>query len=361
MKTVTKEFPRNDIYPIEKITAGYTPVLFDIETTGLKAETSHLYLIGVTEIRKDRLLFHQWFAERPSDELEVLSSFLSWLPDRTCLIHFNGRGFDIPYLEKKCREFKVRSMLSQLPNVDLYRSFAPLKDYFGMTSRRLVAYEKLIGLEREDSYNGGELIEVYQSYIGKSKFDPEEAEKLLKLLLLHNEEDIKDMVPVLGLFTYMDLLTGNFTEYSLNASGTDYFTIMLKFRHNFPLDYAKSLATLPSIGPINIKTSGISAEIQIPLINTRLKHFFDDYKNYYYLPAEDVAIHKSVAASVDSSHRIPATKATAYTYAKGDFIPQTGESIKPNYKFELTDKVSFLPVKTLCTDEAVKLYIKSLF
>ncbi len=361
MKTVTKEFPRNDIYPIEKITAGYTPVLFDIETTGLKAETSHLYLIGVTEIRKDRLLFHQWFAERPSDELEVLSSFLSWLPDRTCLIHFNGRGFDIPYLEKKCREFKVRSMLSQLPNVDLYRSFAPLKDYFGMTSRRLVAYEKLIGLEREDSYNGGELIEVYQSYIGKSKFDPEEAEKLLKLLLLHNEEDIKDMVPVLGLFTYMDLFRGDFKECKTEQNENGRLKLKLGFQSCFPIASQKDFATLPGIGNINVRCFDRSAEITVPIVKKRLRHYFEDYKNYYYLPAEDMAIHKSVSSSVNPAHRVAATRTTAYVYANGEFVPQKGTNLKPSFKFELTDGISFLPLKSLEGEGTLRAYVKSLF
>ena len=34
-----------------------------------------------------------------------------------------------------------------------------------------------------------------------------------------------------------------------------------------------------------------------------MRHFYSDYKNYYYLPKEDMAIHKSVAAYVDHEYR----------------------------------------------------------
>lgn len=381
MKTITKEFPRKNIYPIETLTGEYTPVLFDIETTGLKAETSYLYLIGAMEIKRDRLLFYQWFAEKPSEETELLNSFLAWLPDRTCLIHFNGRGFDVPYLTKKCRQRGIPSRLSQMPNIDLYRSFSPLKEYFNMTSRRLVAYERLIGLEREDCYNGGELIDVYKEYIGKSKFDAAGSEQLLHMLLLHNEEDIRDMAPVLGLFTYMDLMSGNFAACEITLpetkdaehkdagnqdaehkeSGNKFLTLTLKFDHEFPLGYSKSFATMPGLGHITVNTSGNTAVITVPLIETRLRHYYEDYRNYFYLPAEDTAIHKSVASSVDPKHRIAAVKATAYTYAKGQFLPQKGTAIKPNFKYELTDAVSFIPLNSLKNDESIKTYLKAIF
>lgn len=364
MKTITKEFPRENIYPVESLTKGYTPVLFDIETTGLKAETSYLYLIGALEIKRDRLIFIQWFAEKPSEEFEVLDRFLAWLPDKACLIHFNGRGFDVPYLTKKCKQFNIPSRLSQMPNIDLYRSFAPLKDYFNMPCRRLVAYEQLIGLDREDSYNGGELIDVYKEYVGKSKFDKEGAEQLLNMLLLHNEEDIRDMVPVLSLFSYMDLFAGNFSCFNLItdcAQPPTALTIHITLHHPVPVNHTKTLATMPGLESIVVTTENDTVTIRIPIVSDRLKHFYDDYRNYYYLPAEDMAVHKSVASCVEPEHRTAATKATAYTWAKGDFIPQTGNIIKPNFKREFADAVSFIPISSLADGEAVRNYVKALF
>ena len=95
MLEINKTLPRGDIYPAELVSKGLPPILFDIETTGLGAKTAYIYLIGALEIKRDRLVFRQWFAEGPADEKLLIESFLSWLPDRSCLISFNGRGFDV--------------------------------------------------------------------------------------------------------------------------------------------------------------------------------------------------------------------------------------------------------------------------
>ena len=52
----------------------------------------------------------------------------------------------------------------------------------------------------------------------------------------------------------------------------------------------------------------------VPVVNDRVKLFYKDYKNYYYLPEQNCAIHKSVAAYVDKSRRTAATKNTCYTW-----------------------------------------------
>lgn len=57
-----------------------------------------------------------------------------------------------------------------------------------------------------------------------------------------------------------------------------------------------------------------------------LKTFFKDYKDYYYLPAEDYAIHKSVGEFVDRSARKQATAHTAYIKKAGTFIPVYDET-----------------------------------
>lgn len=362
MLKIEKTYERGDIYPIERRAGGCAPILFDIETTGLSAASSLIYLIGAMEIKKDRLVFRQWFAESPSDEKEVLESFLNFLPDKACLISFNGRGFDVPFICKRCKSFSLPCYLPQQPDLDLYRVLAPLKEYFSMNSRRLVAYEKLIGLDREDKYNGGELIEVYKEYVGKRKFAPDDAERLKAMLLLHNEEDICDMIPVTALLSFTDLQNGDvksFGSISVNDDESE-LVISTEAFSDFPLSHEKKLATKPGLPMISIVTHGRTADIHVPVFKGRLRHYFEDYKDYYYLPDEDTAIHKSIAESVDAAHRVQATKATAYTWAGGSFIPQYTSRIKPYFKAELNDMLSFIPLKSLRGDEVLKDYIKSI-
>ncbi len=79
-----------------------------------------------------------------------------------------------------------------------------------------------------------------------------------------------------------------------------------------------------------------------------MKYFYSNYKDYYYLPAEDVALHKSVAAFVDKDHRVQAAAANCYTRKYAVYLPQwdffTEPFFKRDYKsrdffFELTDEM----------------------
>ena len=92
------------------------------------------------------------------------------------------------------------------------------------------------------------------------------------------------------------------------------------------------------------KNDGI---LKVPLYEEEMKYFYASYKDYYYLPEEDIALHKSVSSFVDPSHRTQATAATCYTRKYGHFLPQWDILIEPFFKrdykshelfFELTDE-----------------------
>ena len=70
-------------------------LLFDIETTGLSADTSYLYLIGVICSEDGEPTLLQWFCDEFSEEKEVLSSFRDFITNYARLVHYNGTGFDI--------------------------------------------------------------------------------------------------------------------------------------------------------------------------------------------------------------------------------------------------------------------------
>ena len=56
------------------------------------------------------------------------------------------------------------------------------------------------------------------------------------------------------------------------------------------------------------------------------------------------AIHKSVAAYVDKSHRIKAKAATCYTKKSGIFAPWFKEEVTPAFYQNYKDPVSYLEV-----------------
>lgn len=115
-------------------------------------------------------------------------------------------------------------------------------------------------------------------------------------------------------------------------------------RDDFVIDYLKACCRQYALNFKPTRTDylykyadQLDTEINIPRFEGELKHFYKDYKNYYYLPAEDEAYHKSVSEWVDKSARIQATARTAYTKKTGTFVPVYPDiynDIDPNLLFQ---------------------------
>ena len=101
------------------------------------------------------------------------------------------------------------------------------------------------------------------------------------------------------------------------------------------------------------------AALSIQLFEGELKYFYENYKDYFYLPAEDRAIHKSLAAFVAKDYRRKAKPATCYTRKKGIFVPQYEPVITPYFQQKYSDKISFLEIHTdfLLQEENLERYV----
>ena len=91
----------------------------------------------------------------------------------------------------------------------------------------------------------------------------------------------------------------------------------------------KSDAFLPV--PVSFRGEGFSLEAEenrltlfLPRTRGTMLYFYDNYRDYYYLPAEDRAIHKSVAEFVDRASKVRATARTACTKKEGVFFHHPG-------------------------------------
>ena len=72
-----------------------------------------------------------------------------------------------------------------------------------------------------------------------------------------------------------------------------------------------------------------------------MKYFYANYKDYYYLPLEDVALHKSVATFVDKEHRVQAKASTCYTRKESLYLPQWDILFTPIFKRDYQDSLCF--------------------
>ena len=87
-----------------------------------------------------------------------------------------------------------------------------------------------------------------------------------------------------------------------------------------------------------------TAKLMIYAFEGELKYFISDYKNYYYIPLQDCAIHKHVASYLDPRERIPAKATTCYQRHRG--LSSSGKALfKPVFQEAIIRILSGLNVR----------------
>jgi hypothetical protein len=198
--------------------------------------------------------------------------------------------------------------------------------------------EVFFGLDREDMYSGGELISIYHEYLKKKD------ETLKDILLLHNFEDIKGMLTLLSLYAYVPAFSGEFSF--VDSEMQDYTGVNGEMHKELFLYFHLHVSVPKKISAGNdifyLMISGDRLQIRVRLYCGELKLFYPDYKNYYYLPAEDVAIHKSVAFYVDKEYRRHAKASDCYSRKTGIFVPAYEKMQLPCFQTEYQEKVYYI-------------------
>lgn len=355
------EYPFEQHYDINKL------VFFDIETTGFAADSTYLYLIGCAYYKEDSFHLIQWFSEDIREEAQLITSFFEFLNDYDVLLHYNGTGFDIPYLQRKCGLLGLEFSFDKLISIDIYKKITPYKKIFRLNNFKQKTIEVFLNINRTDPFSGGDLIQIYQSYLGKKNFEtlrskrnpgtvfetPSEAEILLKQLLLHNEDDLRGLILISPILSYNDFFEAPIRILSAGVDG-DRFTIHFESSACLPvrISFGNDLA--------HILAFGNHVTLTVQIYEGELKHFYDNYKDYYYLPAEDSVVHKSIAHFVDKDHRSKAKPSNCYTKKQGIFAPQYELLFTPYFKLDYQSKISFLEIHTdfLLQEEKLEQYVK---
>ncbi len=337
MKIWQKETPFAADAPITKEIFTESALFFDIETTGFSSAHTQTYLIGCAARKGNIICTTQFFAEVPQEEKKILCAFFNLASQYRSLISFNGLGFDMPYLKERCACHGLKETLEQFPHLDIFREVSKFKQILKLSNLKQKSLESFLEVDRDDTCSGGDLINVYQEYI---KQPSEESSSLLRI---HNYEDLLGMAKLLPILSYPRLFQGQFQV--LCCDKNRYET----YNHEHALELILTFALehpLPkrfSFGRENIYLTGFQqqAKLKVPIYQGELKYFYPNYRDYYYLPQEDRAIHKSVAFYVDKDFRTKAKAATCYSKKTGCFLPQFEEVITPYFKLEYRDKLSW--------------------
>jgi uncharacterized protein YprB with RNaseH-like and TPR domain len=148
-------------------------LFLDLETTGLSC--TPLFLIGTMAWEQGGFVVRQYFARDYAEEAAITSLFLKSLSGKRLLASFNGKSFDLPYLQTRAAANAISCRVA-LPHFDLlhecrraWRGILP--DCRLQTLERHVCrrtrFSDLPGSEIPDAYhafvrtrNAAEMIEV---------------------------------------------------------------------------------------------------------------------------------------------------------------------------------------------------------
>ena len=153
----------------------------DIETLGLS--NVPIILIGVAEIKKDKIISSQYFLREIYEEPAVIEAYLSHLDEDSVHVTFNGKSFDVPYIRNRCLSNRLEINF-RLPHLDLMY-FA--KNLWGsqLPNCQLQTIEKeLFGIEREGDVPGQYIPGYYNAYLNEKNIGP------IVPIIEHNRQDI---------------------------------------------------------------------------------------------------------------------------------------------------------------------------
>lgn len=329
-------------YPLERIAPIESILFIDIETTGFTAKSASLYLIGCAYFQAGKWRTIQWLAENYNEEADILNAFFEFAKFYRCLIHFNGNNFDLPFITQKCQQLNLPFNFDAFEGIDLYKRINPYKFFLKLPNCKQKTLELFLGIDRTDVFTGGELIGIYHDYV-KTPTDFAESS-----ILLHNADDLKGMLQIVPLLAYYDLFVPSFKTKRVQAN--HYKDSQGNSRTELLIYITPEVALPKSINAYAnncyFRGEGTECTLKVPIYEEELKYFYSNYHDYYYLPTEDVALHKSVSGFVDKEHRVPATAANCYTRKYSSYLQQWDILFEPFFKrdyksrelfFELTD------------------------
>ena len=311
----------DELYPDEKI------MMFDIETTGLSPDRSFIYMIGIN-LREDGkwqtlLLFNDDGRSEPA----IIKEFQEILSRHTVLIDFNGEAFDINFVKRRMQFIQSKMGMSitdhfrSIKNVDLMKMIRPYKYALGLPNIKQKTIERYLGLDRIDKYNGGQLIDIYLSYI--SDRNPNSKH----LCIQHNRDDMFGMMHLSLIFNIESVSKGLFDISKIETEVKNeslYLIIGISLKHPLPRPIFSSL------NGVSFDGEGMQAVVKASVINDTMK--------YYYASSKE-----------------------SFEEKRGFFISQLSGNIEkvPAYKNNYKDKISYIEIcdSFLGNPEYIKSYV----
>ncbi|KAJ53526.1 hypothetical protein BD780_001469 [Clostridium tetanomorphum] len=199
-----------------------TLAYFDIETTGFDKEENNIILISLGwYLDNERFSVKQYYAEDLTDEKFILEVFGRDIEKFSIWCSYNGIAFDEPFIKHRLQRYELTF---NMPNehVDLYRLIRPYYKQLGMNRCNLKTVEKFVGIEREDTIDGGVSVELYNRYLQTLNED------LREKIMLHNYEDVLNLPKLFNIIYKVEKSDYIVREDAVTQKQIKYLSFLLK-------------------------------------------------------------------------------------------------------------------------------------
>ena len=292
------------LYPSSDFECG--DAILDITASGRYFRTSRLLRIDLIRRNESRhnesrrnesrrnesgVRLISWISEQESDEYEMLTALSDALDSIRRIITFNGNAFDLPHLHQKYKAFDLMDPLQGKQYLDLMLRLKPISRFLALPSGKLADFAGFLHLAQPDASDEASF-----------RFHPGAEDK-------HEASTPNDALYTLecmSLLHYADFLDQGAR---IREVTTDEERVI--FRLHYPDGFPVGFSVHDSGFHLRFSEDG-TILLSSRICNGSIRYYHTDVKNYWYLPLEGYAIHKSAAQYVDKSRREKAVRENCY-------------------------------------------------
>ncbi|MBS3736637.1 MAG: ribonuclease H-like domain-containing protein [Candidatus Bipolaricaulota bacterium] len=155
--------------------------IVDIETLGLSNQP--VFLLGLAHTGNSGMVVHQFLAEDLDQELATLINFSEHLDERELILTYNGKNFDIPYIERRLAYYGQRKKFPH-PHLDLYLFTRKVLGHRTRDCKLGTIEQSVLGVERDLDVPSSMVPDFYSAYREEKNPGP------LLPILAHNRQDL---------------------------------------------------------------------------------------------------------------------------------------------------------------------------
>ena len=220
-------------------------ILFlDLETTGLRSNGIFAFMIGLGYYINESFVVEQVFLPDPEAEVNSFDRLIELINEKSLLITFNGKTFDVPVLESRLLYHQIWLNLRAMEHLDLLHLARRLwRNKLPSCALETIEFYILGQVrDKELDIDGGEIPQTYFSFLLNG--NPE----LMQRVFLHNHTDI---LHTAALFT----LICNSISYPPQGgmdNRIDYHSLAMLYQSQNRIDIAKNiLVDMLSVGIVD--------------------------------------------------------------------------------------------------------------